>query len=96
MQIHAPAKGAAASAIYGARAANGVVLITTKKGTPGTAKWDLTGKVGTFTPGNTLNLRQFPTMASAEAWYNKYCPCAGAATGRGRTTLPSKTGATKR
>ncbi|HKO15557.1 MAG TPA: SusC/RagA family TonB-linked outer membrane protein, partial [Gemmatimonadaceae bacterium] len=41
-------KGAAAAAIYGARAANGVVLITTKKGTAGpthytlssTATWD--------------------------------------------------------
>ena len=28
-------KGAAASALYGARAANGVIIITTKKGTKG-------------------------------------------------------------
>lgn len=32
-------KGAAAAAIYGARAANGVVLITTKRGTPGTTRF---------------------------------------------------------
>ncbi len=32
-------KGAAASAIYGARAANGVVLITTKKGRPGPTRY---------------------------------------------------------
>src|SRR5438105_6053819 len=32
-------KSAAAAAIYGARAANGVVLITTKSGTPGATKW---------------------------------------------------------
>ena len=31
-------KGAAAAAIYGARAANGVVLITTKKGRPGATR----------------------------------------------------------
>src|ERR1700722_8563593 len=65
-------KGASAAAQYGSRAGGGVVLITTKKGTPGKAKWDLTGKVGTFTPENSLNLRQFPTAASAEAWYNQY------------------------
>ena len=41
-------KGASAAAQYGSRAGAGVVLITTKKGTPGKAKWDLTGKVGTF------------------------------------------------
>src|SRR6185503_14599192 len=34
-------KSAAAAAIYGARAANGVVLITTKSGTPGATKWTL-------------------------------------------------------
>jgi TonB-linked SusC/RagA family outer membrane protein len=65
-------KGASAAAQYGSRAGAGVVLITTKKGTPGKAKWNLTGKVGSFTPSNTLNLRSFPTAASAEAWYNQY------------------------
>ncbi|MGZ8456228.1 MAG: SusC/RagA family TonB-linked outer membrane protein [Gemmatirosa sp.] len=34
-------KGAAASAIYGARAANGVVLITTKRGRPGATRYSL-------------------------------------------------------
>ena len=65
-------KGASAAAQYGSRAGAGVVLITTKKGTPGKAKWDLTGKLGTFTPEHTLDMRQFPTEASAEAWYNTY------------------------
>ena len=63
-------KGASAAAQYGSRAGAGVVLITTKKGNPGKAKWDLTGKVGSYTPENFLNLRSFPTAASAEAWYN--------------------------
>jgi TonB-linked SusC/RagA family outer membrane protein len=35
-------KGAAASAIYGARAANGVVLITTRQGQPGVSRASLT------------------------------------------------------
>ena len=34
-------KDASASAIYGSRAANGVILITTKKGTPGKTKFNL-------------------------------------------------------
>ena len=40
-------KGAAASAIYGARAANGVVLITTKRGAPGETRWTY-GSTWTF------------------------------------------------
>ena len=39
-------KDAAASAVYGSRAANGVVLITTKKGQQGTAKVSYNGWVG--------------------------------------------------
>jgi TonB-linked SusC/RagA family outer membrane protein len=65
-------KGAAASAQYGSRAGGGVILITTKKGTPGKAKWDLTAKGGSYTPGNFMNFRAFPTAASAETWYNQY------------------------
>ena len=40
-------KGAAASAIYGARAANGVILITTKRGRPGETRWSF-GTTWTF------------------------------------------------
>jgi TonB-linked SusC/RagA family outer membrane protein len=65
-------KGASAAAIYGSRAGSGVVVITTKKGTPGKARWDVTGRAGTFTPANTLNLRTFPTLASVVAWDNTY------------------------
>lgn len=39
-------KDASASAIYGARAANGVVLITTKKGVPGKPKVSLSSSLG--------------------------------------------------
>ncbi len=43
-------KDASASAIYGARASNGVLLITTKKGKAGDAKVNLTTQWGTSTP----------------------------------------------
>jgi ferric enterobactin receptor len=40
-------KGAAAAALYGSRAADGVVIITTKKGAEGTAKVGIASKVST-------------------------------------------------
>ena len=40
-------KGAAAAALYGSRAADGVVIITTKKGVDGVAKVNVTSKVST-------------------------------------------------
>ncbi len=40
-------KGAAAAALYGSRAADGAIIITTKKGTEGTVKVDYTGKIST-------------------------------------------------
>jgi TonB-linked SusC/RagA family outer membrane protein len=39
-------KGAAASAIYGSKAANGVIIITTKKGSPGAPQFDVNQRVG--------------------------------------------------
>lgn len=38
-------KGAAAAALYGSRAADGVIIITTKKGTEGTVKIDVSSKL---------------------------------------------------
>ena len=63
-------KGASASAIYGSKASAGVVVITTKKGTSGTPRWSLDGQVGHFAIMNTYPVRTFPTLASAQAWYN--------------------------
>jgi ferric enterobactin receptor len=40
-------RGAAAAALYGSRAADGVVVITTKKGSEGNVRVNLTSKVGT-------------------------------------------------
>jgi TonB-linked SusC/RagA family outer membrane protein len=62
-------KGSSASAIYGAKAASGVVIITTKKGTPGKTAWNVTQRFGTFELANHLPLRSFPTLGSAQLWY---------------------------
>ena len=58
-------KDADATAIYGARASNGVVLITTKRGETGKAKLDVNvytgaGKVGHFIP--MMNTEQYLSM----------------------------------
>ncbi|MEM7108687.1 MAG: carboxypeptidase-like regulatory domain-containing protein, partial [Bacteroidota bacterium] len=49
-------KDASASAIYGARGANGVVLITTKSGQSGQLKVDYSGQVGINVVHNKLDL----------------------------------------
>ncbi len=62
-------KGASASAIYGSKASAGVVIITTKRGTSGKAAWNVSSQVGHFGLENEYPARQFPTLASAQAWY---------------------------
>jgi len=62
-------KGASASAIYGSKASAGVVIITTKKGVSGKPKWDVGQQVGHFAQENTLPIRTFPTLGSAQLWY---------------------------
>ena len=55
-------KDASAAAIYGSRAANGVVLVTTKGGTNGDIKINFSAKYGSQSPTNTLdflNARQY-------------------------------------
>jgi TonB-linked SusC/RagA family outer membrane protein len=49
-------KDASAAAIYGSRGANGVIIITTKKGKAGAPKISYDGYVGISTPGKKLNM----------------------------------------
>ncbi len=58
-------KGASASAIYGSKATNGVVLITTKRGRVGTPRFNFSQRFGFFQKSNDLGLRQFDTMEDA-------------------------------
>lgn len=52
-------KSAAASAIYGSRATNGVVVITTKRGRSGAPSWNLTQRVGTAALYRKIGFRQW-------------------------------------
>lgn len=57
-------KDASATAIYGARAANGVVLITTKRGEEGTAKISYNGYYANQSLPNKLEMMDLPQYAS--------------------------------
>lgn len=55
-------KDAAASAIYGSRAANGVILVTSKKGTKGMININYNGNVSVSSPTNLLHfVSDYPT-----------------------------------
>jgi TonB-linked SusC/RagA family outer membrane protein len=61
-------KSAAASSIYGSKAANGVVIITTKRGQAGQTDINVTQRFGQFSPTKTLGSRRF-TQAEAVGIY---------------------------
>jgi TonB-dependent starch-binding outer membrane protein SusC len=88
-------KGPAASALYGTAAANGVVLIKTKRGAPGNTQWDFfaeTGQVKDMTtwPGNYVSYQVLdasqPVLRASDGLFNtaayKYCPNLDAAQGK--------------
>jgi TonB-linked SusC/RagA family outer membrane protein len=52
-------RGAAATALYGTDAVNGVIQIITKKGAQGAPRWDFSSKQGTSLFDNSIN--RFPT-----------------------------------
>lgn len=60
-------KGAAASALYGSRATNGVIIITTKRGRAGAARWRVTQRFGTSDLLRTVGSRVFPDSTAAIA-----------------------------
>ncbi len=59
-------KGASASAIYGSKAANGVVIITTKKGRIGAPQFTISQKFGTYDLSKKLGKRLYESRAEAE------------------------------
>lgn len=68
-------KDAAAAAIYGARASNGVVLVTTKKGKQGKTNVDFSYYAGFSDPtkkGEFLNADQYRQLLDAAFKYNNY------------------------
>ncbi len=72
-------KDAASASIYGARASNGVVIITTKKGKSGKAKLSLSAYTGVQTAGDLIK------MANAKEYVTAYNT---AATNDGRALIP--------
>jgi TonB-linked SusC/RagA family outer membrane protein len=52
-------KGPSAAAIYGSQAANGVIVITTKRGAPGQTRFSVTQHVGTNELANKIGARRF-------------------------------------
>lgn len=62
-------KGASASAIYGGRASNGVVIITTKRGQVGKPQVSLTQRFGFSELAREVGSRKFETAAEVDAVY---------------------------
>jgi TonB-dependent starch-binding outer membrane protein SusC len=59
-------KGASAAAIYGARAANGVVIIRTKRGRAGPPQINFTQRFGYFEQSNKLGSREWSRAAAID------------------------------
>ena len=59
-------KDASATAIYGSRASNGVIIITTKKGKNGTAHLNYDGYYGFQQQGHFLNMMNLPQYANLQ------------------------------
>lgn len=64
-------KGASAAAIYGAKASNGVVIITTKRGEEGPLQLDVRQRFGMWLPGNTLGARKYESREEAVERYGE-------------------------
>ncbi len=62
-------KGASASAIYGGRASNGVVIITTKRGRTGPAEVNVSQKFGFSELSNEFGSRVFKTAGEVDSTY---------------------------
>lgn len=67
-------KDASAAAIYGSRGANGVVLITTKRGKVGKTKFDVGFQTGFSKETNRIEMLDGPTYLelAQEAWANSH------------------------
>ena len=61
-------KGAAASSIYGSKAANGVVVIETRRGRAGPPRLRVQQRVGVFTPLNLLETRRWTEQEAVDRY----------------------------
>jgi TonB-linked SusC/RagA family outer membrane protein len=82
-------KGASASSIYGVRASNGVVVITTKKGKVGKPVVNLSQRFGFFALSNTIGERTFANAAAVDgAFPVSSGPPTSASTGCSSSSCP--------
>jgi TonB-linked SusC/RagA family outer membrane protein len=63
-------KGGSAAAIYGSKATNGVIIITTKRGQQGRPQFNITQRLGTSWKANTLGSRIFRSLEEAQAAFD--------------------------
>jgi len=61
-------KGGSAAAIYGSKATNGVIFITTKRGQVGKPQFNFSQKLGFSEASNSLGSRTFTSLADAETF----------------------------
>ncbi len=61
-------KGSSAAAIYGAKASNGVVIITTKQGTPGKTRIDVSQQIGFNSLLKKIGSRRFTAETAEESY----------------------------
>ncbi|MGH7443458.1 MAG: TonB-dependent receptor plug domain-containing protein, partial [Longimicrobiales bacterium] len=64
-------KGPSAAALYGSKAANGVILVTTRRGQAGPPRMTLTQRVGQYRLSNKIGFRDFETVNEAVAAYGE-------------------------
>jgi TonB-dependent starch-binding outer membrane protein SusC len=67
-------KGASAAAIYGSKASNGVIIVTTRRGRDGAPRFNLSQRVGYYELANTLGSREFTLQEALD----QYAPEPGA------------------
>jgi len=83
-------KGPSAATLYGTNAANGVIVVTTKKGRAGSAKWNFTGETRTIDDRNTYPMQAANWGHSPAApTLNKRCQLGLMNTSKSTSTLPA-------
>lgn len=78
-------KGASAAAIYGGRASNGVVIITTRRGVPGATRVSVSQRFGTFMQSKKIGARRYSNIADVDSTFRAGV---GAANGCTATSCP--------
>ncbi|HEX2250187.1 MAG TPA: SusC/RagA family TonB-linked outer membrane protein, partial [Gemmatimonadales bacterium] len=71
-------KGGSAAAIYGSKATNGVVVITTKRGQVGRPQFSISQRLGFFSRANELGSRTFNTLDEALSVFSDTAAVTGA------------------